>query len=152
LNKVLTAARPDQFVGVELVNGMHSDAFRTHNPIVQIGGEIAGLGFSRPENVLAVQELAEGWINDFYQGTHTGVYGELGSTIDIPGTDGARAYVLPAPAHQFTIIDLIVDAALKSVLFVNNFAVCAEDPSATPTAISNCSAVSAPVVRPQTQI
>jgi pimeloyl-ACP methyl ester carboxylesterase len=145
LNKVLTAGRPGQFVGVELVNGVHADSFRTHNPIVQISGAIVGLGFSRPENVQAVQELAEGWINDFYDGTHTGVYGELGSTVDIPDTGGARAYVLPAPAHQFTFIDLIVEKALES-LQVLDFAYCAEDPSATSTAASKCSVAS------QTQI
>jgi hypothetical protein len=141
----LTAARPGQFVGVELVNGVHADSFRTHNPIVQIAGSIAGLGFARPENVQAVQELAEGWINDFYDGTHTGVYGELGSTIDIPCTGGARAHVLPAPAHQFTFIDLIVEKVLES-LQVLDFAYCAEDPSATSTAVSKCSVDSAATV------
>lgn len=131
MNRALVAARPGQFVGVELVNGEHSDAVQTHNPLVQIGGQIAGLGFSRPENVQAVQVITQGWINDFYEDTHTGVYGALGSTVDIPGTGGARAYVLPTVAPKLTIIDLIVDAALRSTLLLKNVAYCAEDPSAT---------------------
>jgi len=108
MNSAFVAARPGEFVGVELVNGMHSDALQSHNPLVQIGGQIAGLGFSRPENVQAVQVIAQGWINDFYEGTHTGVYGPLGSTVDIPGTDGAQAHVLPTPAPKLTFVDLIV--------------------------------------------
>ncbi|MBE1547905.1 acetyl esterase/lipase/pimeloyl-ACP methyl ester carboxylesterase [Mycobacterium sp. OAS707] len=137
MNRALVAARPGEFVGVELVNGMHSDALQTHNPLVLIGGQIAGLGFSRPENVQAVQVIAQGWINDFYEGTHTGVYGALGSTVDIPGTDGAQAHVLPTPAPKLTIVDLIVDAALRSTLLLKNFAVCAEDPSSTFSAAAN---------------
>jgi pimeloyl-ACP methyl ester carboxylesterase len=141
MNKALVAARPGQFVGVELVNGAHGDGFQSHNPIVQLGGQLFSMAFSRPENVEAVHVLSQGWINDWYEGTHTGVYGELGSTIDIPGTDGARAYVLPTPAPQLTFIDLIVNAAFSSTLLFQNFASCAEDPSATASS-AKCSAES----------
>jgi len=135
MNRALVAARPGEFVGVELVNGMHSDALQSHNPLVQIGGQIAGLGFSRPENVQAVQVIAQGWINDFYEGTHTGVYGPLGSTVDIPGTDGAQAHVLPTPMPKLTFVDLIVDTAFRSLLLIPTY--CAEDPSATFSAAAN---------------
>jgi hypothetical protein len=103
------------------------------------------MAFSRPENVEAVQVLAQGWITDFYEGSHTGVYGELGSTVDIPGADGARAFVLPTVAPKLTWIDLIVDAALRSTLLFQNLASCAEDPSAASTTKSKCSAESSEV-------
>jgi pimeloyl-ACP methyl ester carboxylesterase len=128
-NEVLEAARPGQFVGVQLVGGVHLDPLQTHNPLVQFAASLIA-GFPRLENVEAVQELAEGWINDWYEGSHTGVYGELGSTIDIPTTKGtAQAYVLPAPAPQLTLIDLFLNALMNSTAILN-FAYCAEDPSA----------------------
>jgi acetyl esterase/lipase len=137
MNEALVAKRPNQFVGVELVNGAHTDGFQSHNPLVQLGGALFSMAFSRPENVEAVQVLAHGWINDWYEGTDTGVYGQLGSTIDIPGTDGARAYVLPTPTPQLTFIDRLLGAVLESTILLQNLAVCAEDPSA---ATSRCSA------------
>jgi hypothetical protein len=126
VNGLLTTARPGQFVGVQLVGGVHADSLQTHNPLVQFIGSLAGLGFSRPENVQAVQELAQGWINDWYEGTHTGIYGDLGSTVDIPTSAGtAQAYVLPAPPPTPTFIDVIVESFLESLGSLN-FAYCAE--------------------------
>jgi len=127
---VLQAARPNQFVGVQLVGGTHADPLQTHNPFVQFAVELLS-GASRPENVEAVQVLAAGWINDWYEGTHTGHYGDLGSTIDIPTAEGtAHAYVLPAPAPRLTLIDLILKALIESTQ-VLKFGYCAEDPSAS---------------------
>ena len=130
-NDVLVAARPGQFVGVQLVGGVHADAARSGNPLVQILSQLAGLGFSRPENVQAVQDLAEGWINDWYDGTHTGTYGDLGSTVDITTAAGtAHVYVLPAPAPQLTFVDLIVNASISAAGNLN-FAYCAAPISGT---------------------
>jgi pimeloyl-ACP methyl ester carboxylesterase len=56
-NDVLEAARPGQFVGVQLVGGAHADAAQTGNPLVQLFSQLAGLGFSQPQNVQAVQDL-----------------------------------------------------------------------------------------------
>jgi pimeloyl-ACP methyl ester carboxylesterase len=152
LNQLLTAARPGEFVGVQLVGGVHADSFRSHNPLVQLGGSIMGLGFSRPENVEAVQELSEGWINDWYEGTHTGDYGVPGTTIDIPTSAGtARAYVLPGPAPKLTIVDVIVKAFVESLSGLTVFQTCAVDPSASAArsaAPATCSAAS----DPQTEI
>jgi pimeloyl-ACP methyl ester carboxylesterase len=152
VEKVLEDARPDQFVGVQLVNGTHGDAFQTHNLIVQIGGWIVGLGIPRPENIEAVQTLAQGWINDWYDGTDTGVHGDPGTMVDIPGTGGAKAYLLPAPEHQWSVVDLIVDLAFQSLLGTQVFETCAEDPSAA-AATASCSAVPESVLSaPQTRI
>jgi acetyl esterase/lipase len=135
---VLEKLRPDTFVGVELVNGTHGDAFQSHNPLVQIGGWIVGMGIPRPANIAAVQQLATGWIDDWYDGTAGGDYGDLGSTIEIPDTDGAQAYVLPAPPRRWSIVDLVVDLGFQSLLFTQAFATCAEDPSAG--TVTSCTA------------
>lgn len=145
VEKVLEAARPDSFVGVQLVGGTHGDSFQSHTALVQIGGWITSLGIPRAENIEAVQELTQGWINDWYEGTDTGVYGDLGTTVDVPDTGGAQAYVLPAPEHQWTVIDLVVELGLRSVLLTQVLETCAEDPSASAAAAS-CSAVPASVL------
>jgi pimeloyl-ACP methyl ester carboxylesterase len=136
VERLLEQKRPDQFVGVELLHGTHGDFFQSHNAIVQIGGWIAGMGIPRAENIEGAQQLMQGWIGDWYDGTHTGVYGDLGSTIDVPG--GATAYVLPAPPRHWSIIDLIVDLGLQSAQFANVFQTCAVDPSVA--AASRCTA------------
>ena len=62
------------------------------------------------------------------------------------------AYVLPAPEHQWSIVDLIVDLAFQSLLGTQAFETCAEDPSAA-AATASCSAVPASVLStPQTRI
>jgi hypothetical protein len=140
-NAALEAARPGQFNGVQLVGGQHSDAFQTSNPIIQFVVSVA-TGFSAPQNVDAVQVLAQGWINDMYARTlydpdlRTGIYGSPGSTVDIPTDAGiAQAYVLPAPA---TPPDALYPfyVTLRNLLLAANFdfATCAVppgDPSAS---------------------
>jgi hypothetical protein len=91
------------------------------NPLIQF---TVGLltGFSRPE----------------YEGTDTGIHGDLGSLIDIPSTAGmAQAYVLSAPAPPLTFIDLILTALFESTANLQ-FASCAApvDESGGPTAVS----------------
>lgn len=149
-NDVLVESRPDQFNGVRLVGGSHSDAFRSSTlfGLVQlIVG--AGTGPSAPENVEAVQVLSQGWITDMYEGrvynpaTRTGIYGNPGqpgeAVVEIPTDAGpAQAYVLPGPPHAFSLFDRIIMALLGS-MNANDFATCATDPSAV-AATSTCTA------------
>ncbi|MBS1693811.1 MAG: hypothetical protein JST91_16480 [Actinobacteria bacterium] len=86
----LVNARPDRFVGVQLMGGTHIDA----------EGASAGLaamlvcGIPSPHNVAAVQTIATGWITDVFTGSETGLYGAAGERI---GVDGATAVVLGVP-------------------------------------------------------
>ncbi|CAN5625886.1 hypothetical protein BH10ACT9_BH10ACT9_34220 [soil metagenome] len=130
---VLNQLRGDRFQGVRIIGGVHNDAFQSSNPIVQIGGSLV-FGFSQPQNVEALQVLAQGWIADMYAGTvydensRTGIYGDNGSTIDIPTDTGAPAhgYVLPAPPHQFNFFDSLQKALLDSSVALK-FGYCAAD-------------------------
>lgn len=91
----LQAARPGQFNGVMLVGGRHIDGLQGANPILQFA-EYLVAGFSQPQNVDAVKTISAGWINDMYDGTDTGVYGDPQQSIEIPTPSGtATAVVLP---------------------------------------------------------
>ena len=63
----LIADRPDQFVGVELVNGSHTDSVIGSDPFFDFFAAIF-VRPSAPGNATAVHTLAAGWINDFYVG------------------------------------------------------------------------------------
>lgn len=140
-NEVFAEKRPGQFNGVQLIRGAHSDAFRSSIlfGIPQAVVSLA-LGASTPENVEAVQVLAEGWLTDMYEGrvydpqTRTGIYGEPGEPggvlIDIPTDAGvAQGYVLPGPAYQMTLIDLVL-GTLVNAPGMFDFSTCAVDPNA----------------------
>lgn len=129
---VLVADRPNEFVGVQLVGGTHSDAFRSSTlfgllqPLVGLG-----TGFSTPENVEAVQVLSHGWITDMYAGNReVGTYGTPGTVIDIPGT-GASAYVLPGPPAVLSPIDRVILALLSSI-DGNQFITCPPEAGGSP--------------------
>ncbi len=88
--QALLAARPDRFVGVELLRGTHVDAL----------GADAGLfaefacGFPRPENVRAARLISCQWVFDALTGAHLGILsGTPGQRIAVAG---ATAVVLPA--------------------------------------------------------
>jgi hypothetical protein len=117
LSNALVAARPRQFTGVQLVNGVHVDSMQGGNPLIQFAGYL-GTGFSTPANIAAVKTLASGWINDMFTGTHDdGIYAAPGATIQIPSDAGtATATALPA---QNPPIDLLN----QLLLAVGNFAV-----------------------------
>ncbi|AMO60077.1 esterase/lipase [Mycolicibacterium phlei] len=140
-NAVLAEKRPGQFTGLQLVNGAHSDAFRSsiYGGLVQA---FVGLVFgqSTPENVEAVQVLPQGWLTDMYAGrvfdenTRTGIYGPVGapgtSIVDIPTSAGpARGYVLPGPASSLSPIERVFATLLHSIN-ADDYAVCAADPAA----------------------
>jgi pimeloyl-ACP methyl ester carboxylesterase len=106
----LVAARPGQFVGVQLVGGRHIDAMQGGNPLIQLGAYVVA-GFSRPQNIEAVKVLEVGWINDMFAGTR--IYAAPGETIQIGTSAGtATAIALPTPP---TLLSPITD--LARVLF-----------------------------------
>jgi hypothetical protein len=92
----LIAERPDQFVGVELVNGSHTDSVIGSDPFFDFFAAIF-VRPSAPGNASAVHTLAAGWINDFYVGAgpdapQYGLYGTAGEPIVMGPT---AAIVLP---------------------------------------------------------
>jgi hypothetical protein len=117
LSNALVAARPGQFTGVQLVNGVHVDSMQGGNPLIQFAGYL-GTGFSTPANIAAVKTLASGWINDMFTGTHDdGIYAAPGATIQIPSDAGtATATALPASNPPIDLLNQLL-------LAVGNFAV-----------------------------
>ena len=146
---VFAATRSGRFNGVQLVNGAHSDGFRSsgYGGLIQAIVSV-GFGASAPENVEAVQLLTKGWIADMYAGrvydaaTRTGIYGSPGAPgqvlVDIPTSAGtARAYVLPAPPPNLSPVEQFIAEFLNS-LNGNRWATCQNStvtavPSADPT-------------------
>ena len=87
----LEMARPGQFIGVQMVGGSHVDYEGASTDFV----ESLVCGFSRPENVKAVQDLAVEWINDAIAGDAVVAPGGVGDTVTIPTVAGdAKAVVL----------------------------------------------------------
>lgn len=74
LTAQLVAARPGQFVGVQLVNGLHLDAIGYSN----FAGNLL-CGWPRLENVAAVQTIADAWVTNAFTGSAGGI------TSGIPG-------------------------------------------------------------------
>ncbi|MDF2830187.1 MAG: hypothetical protein K0R01_3470 [Mycobacterium sp.] len=141
-NDELEAKRPGQFNGVRLVGGSHADAFRSSTlfGLTQVIVSL-GTGASAPENVEAVQVLAQGWIADMYAGTvydsdapRAGIYGPLGDVIEVrtPGVGSgvALAHVLPVPPAQLSFFDSILKTLLNSLTGTQGLASCAVDPVA----------------------
>ncbi|OMB81215.1 hypothetical protein A5743_09375 [Mycolicibacterium conceptionense] len=65
VNDQLTEARPGQFTGVVLEDGVHMDPMQGGNPLIQAAAYLIA-GFPQPQNPLAVRELSAGWINDMF--------------------------------------------------------------------------------------
>jgi hypothetical protein len=108
LGVALVAKRPGRFNGVQLVGGAHIDSMQGGNPLIQFGAYLVA-GASQTQNIEAVKQLAAGWINDMFAGTHTGIYGTPGASIDIPTDAGhATAIALPAPATPLSTLDLLL--------------------------------------------
>ena len=103
----LIADRPDQFVGVELVNGSHTDSVIGSNPLFDLLAAI----FVRPTapgNATAVHTLAAGWINDFYvaagpDNPQYGLYGAAGEPIIMGPTAAIVLPTQPAAASARSI-------------------------------------------------
>jgi pimeloyl-ACP methyl ester carboxylesterase len=87
LAPILVAARPGQFVGVQLVNGLHLDAIGYSNLL----GNIV-CGWPRSENIAAVQTIASQWTTNALTGATGGIIaGTPGQRISV---GGATAVVL----------------------------------------------------------
>ena len=117
----LVVARPGKFDGVELVGCSHVDAVQGGNLLVELGAHLVG-GFSQPQTIDAVQTLASGWINDMLDGTHNGIYGWPGQTVQIPTNAGtATAIALSAPPTPVSRFDVLIRAVLNFAIsaFVN---------------------------------
>lgn len=67
----LNEVRPDMFTGVLVQGGHHSDSMQSTSGAVQFMAYLA-TGFSSQWNVAANELLSAGWINDMFDGTHTG--------------------------------------------------------------------------------
>lgn len=104
VNDQLTDARPGQFTGVILEDGVHMDPMQGGNPLIQAAAYLIA-GFPQPQNPLAVRELSAGWINDMFDekidpttGTcHTdcaGQYGDGDDSFTIPTDKGDAVAVL----------------------------------------------------------
>ena len=88
--QALLAARPGEFVGVQLQNGTHVDAEGRDTDLFGI----LLCGLPRPANVLAVQRIASDWIANALTGTSLGIVG--GAPGEMVPVGGATAVVLPA--------------------------------------------------------
>ncbi len=106
VNDQLTQARPGQFTGVVLEDGVHMDPMQGGNPFIQAAAYLIA-GFPQPQNPLAVRALSAGWINDMFdknidpatgaclQGVVcSGQYGDGGTSFLVSTEEGDAVAVL----------------------------------------------------------
>lgn len=116
----LLAARPGQFDGVVLVDGLHVDSMLGTNPILDFVAQLGALAVSPKGNTEAAYTFSTGWINDWYVGAtpdapQYGLYSAANQQITV---GDATAVSLPTPiANQLfpvapfnTVIKIVVDA------------------------------------------
>ncbi len=113
----LMAARPTEFNGVGLTDGMHIDYMEGGNTFLQYA-EYLIAGFSHRYNTDAAVIIAAGWVNDLFAGTTNGIYGDPLQSIAIPTPAGeATAVVLPlgpaGPSPRGPILDPLVAGLLN---------------------------------------
>lgn len=87
VNGQLTEARPGQFTGVVLEDGVHMDPMQGGNPLIQATAYLIA-GFPQPQNPLAVRELSAGWINDMFDENIDPATGACKTGIDCAGQYG----------------------------------------------------------------
>ncbi|MBX7447071.1 hypothetical protein GR927_03615 [Mycolicibacterium sp. 3033] len=128
-NTALSDARPGEFVGVRLVDGLHSDTMLGGNPLVQFALYLV-TGFSREQNIDASEILNAAWLNDMFAGQATApYYGDPGEVLQIDTPRGlATAYVTPGPAERLSLIDHLLTFG-ANILFGIDFATCADEPA-----------------------
>ena len=128
-NTALSDARPGEFVGVRLVDGLHSDTMLGGNPLVQFALYLV-TGFSREQNIDASEILNAAWLNDMFTGQATApYYGDPGELLQIDTPRGtATAYVTPGPAERLSLIDHLFTFG-ATILFGIDFATCADEPA-----------------------
>ena len=99
--EALSTGRPDRFKGVVLRGGVHMDAMRGPNPIIQFAAFLAA-GFPQSQNPPAVEELSATWFADWFGG-HPDVDDDLepGSTFTVDTPNGpATATVIGTPVAR----------------------------------------------------
>ncbi|MBU9766466.1 hypothetical protein FR943_21800 [Mycobacterium sp. TNTM28] len=123
VNDQLTEARPGQFTGVVLQDGVHMDPMQGANPLIQVAAYVIA-GFPQPQNPLAVRELSAGWINDMFDeridpetgacaSDCAGYYGEDSFTISTPEGEavavpiGTPEATHLASLHNISLTDFI---------------------------------------------
>lgn len=87
VNDQLSEARPGQFTGVVLEDGVHMDPMQGGNPLIQVAA-YAIAGFPQPQNPLAVRELSAGWINDMFEENIDPATGACKTGVDCAGQYG----------------------------------------------------------------
>jgi hypothetical protein len=99
----LVSLYPNQFVGVELVNGSHVDSMLGDKPLIDFASQLV-TKFSPGGNTAAVYTLSTGWINDMFVGAGPtdpifGLYGTPGGYVPPGGQQiilgSATGIVLP---------------------------------------------------------
>lgn len=83
----LVSLYPNQFVGVELLNGSHVDSLLGNKPVIDFISQLL-TQYSPGGDTQAVYTLSTGWINDIYTG-----HGPLNPDYGLYGTTGG--YVPP---------------------------------------------------------
>ena len=106
---VMHELRPNQFTGVHIIGGVHTDIMETTNSAATFVMNLA-LGTPRPENTAAAKLLAVGWINDMFSaGPDTGIYPAAGATQDIVGEAGTAHVVgLGGPLYQPSFFESLI--------------------------------------------
>ena len=106
---VMKELRPNQFTGVHIDGGVHTDIMEGLNPLAQLIANLA-LGTPKPENTTAANLLAVGWINDMFSaGPDTGIYPGPGAPVDVE-TDKGTAHIvgLGGPIHELSVIESLI--------------------------------------------
>ena len=104
VNDQLSEARPGQFTGVVLEDGVHMDPMQGGNPLIQVAAYVIA-GFPQPQNPLAVRDLSAGWINDMFdekidpttgacESDCAGQYGDGGDSFTITTPEGDAVAVV----------------------------------------------------------
>ncbi|MCV7289216.1 hypothetical protein H7J87_28210 [Mycolicibacterium wolinskyi] len=119
VNDQLSEARPGQFTGVVLEDGVHMDPMQGGNPLIQVAAYVIA-GFPQPQNPLAVRELSAGWINDMFdekidpttgacESDCAGQYGDGGDsfTITTPEGDAVAVVIGSQRAKELTSLRAI---------------------------------------------
>jgi hypothetical protein len=112
VNAALSSARPDQFNGVVLSGGVHTDSMGGGSAISQFLVHLLA-GFPTAQNSPALRELAVSWVNDWFEGiTDDGDDLVPGSKITIATPNGnATGTVIGTPV---TVSSAARDAELAA--------------------------------------
>ncbi len=124
---VMQALRPGTFIGVRLIDGVHTDAMDSTNSFVEFAAHLV-LGTPKPANSAATKVLSAGWINDMFStGPDTGFYPDAGSTVGLDTAAGtATVGDLRGPLYEPSSFEALISQFYG---LINNlrFGYCAAD-------------------------